>query len=102
MFLPSGDVNPFKDSPIMGHGKYRTTGQAIGEMELTAYLARGAKDFINYSRGDTSMQDSIEFMNNLLGLGVTIKNKEGYNLGASSLRNSLGEMKVKFRLKNKK
>lgn len=102
MFMPDGDINPFKDSPIMSHGKYRTTGQKIGEMELTAYLARGAKQFIEYSRGDTSTQDSIEFMNNLLGLGVTIKNEEGYNMGASSLRNSLGEMKVKFRLKNKK
>jgi DNA-directed RNA polymerase beta subunit len=102
LFMPDGDINPFKDSPILGHGQYRTTGQKIGEMELSAYLSRGAKQFIEYSRGDTSAQDAIEFMNNLLGLGVTIKNEQGYNMGASSLRNSLGEMKVKFRLKNKK
>jgi hypothetical protein len=102
LFMPDGDINPFKDSPILGHGQYRTTGQKIGEMELSAYLSRGAKQFIEYSRGDTSAQDAIEFMNNLLGLGVTIKNEQGYNMGASSLRSSLGEMKVKFRLKNKK
>lgn len=102
LFMPDGDINPFKDSPILGHGQYRTTGQKIGEMELSAYLSRGAKQFIDYSRGDTSAQDAIEFMNNLLGLGVTIKNEQGYNMGASSLRNSLGEMRVKFRLKNKK
>jgi DNA-directed RNA polymerase beta subunit len=102
MFLPDGDINPFKDSPILGHGKYRTTGQMIGEMELTAYLARNAREFIEYSRGDTSKQDAIEFLNNLLGLGITVKNEQGYNMGASSLRSSLGEMKTRFRLKNKK
>ena len=101
MFMPNGDINPFKASPILGHGGYRTTGQSVGEMELWSYLSKGAKKFVEHSRGDTYKQDSMEFMNNLLGLGITIKNDEGYNLGASSLRNSLGEMKVKFRLKNK-
>ena len=99
MFFPDGDVNPFKASPILGHGSYRSTGQSIGEMELWTYLSKGSKKFIDYSRGDTYAQDSMEFMNNLLGLGLTIKNDEGYNMGASSLRNSLREMKVKFRLK---
>lgn len=101
MYLPDGDINPFKASPILGRGAYRPTGQAIGEMELSCYLANNAKEFIEYSRGDTSTQDSIEFMNNLIGLGLTIKNEQGYNMGASSLRNSLNDMKTKFRLKKK-
>ena len=94
-----GDINPYKDDPIMGHGKYRTEGQSIGEMELAAYLSRGARKFIDYSRKDTTEQDSLEFMNNLLGLGIVIKNDSGYNIGASSLRDSLNDMKVKFRVK---
>lgn len=101
MYMPDGDINPFKASPILGRGAYRPTGQAIGEMELSCYLANNAKDFIEYSRGDTSTQDSMEFMNNLIGLGLTIKNEQGYNMGASSLRNSLNDMKTKFRLKKK-
>lgn len=28
------DVNEFKDDPIMGRGRYRQTGQKIGEIEI--------------------------------------------------------------------
>ena len=95
-----GMVNEYKDSPILGHGKYRETGQMIGEMELSAYLARNVRQFINYSRGDTARQDSLEFVNNLLGLGLTIQDDSGYNLGGSGgLKDRLNKMKVKFRLK---
>ena len=97
-----GMVNEFKDSPILGHGEYRKTGQAIGEMELSAYLARNVKPFIEYSRGDTAKQDSLEFINNLLGLGLTIQDDAGYNLGGSGgLKDRLNQMKVKFRVKKK-
>ena len=95
-----GMVNEYKDSPILGHGKYRETGQMIGEMELSAYLARNVRQFIDYSRGDTARQDSLEFVNNLLGLGLTIQDDSGYNLGGSGgLKDRLNKMKVKFRLK---
>ena len=42
-----------------------------GEMELTAYLARSANDFIDQARGDTAKIDNQLFLNNLLGLGLT-------------------------------
>lgn len=96
------DVNEFKDSPICGRGKYRVTGQKVGEMELTALLARGSKDFIETARKDTVQEDNQIFLNNLLGLGLTISDEKGYNQGGSSLKNQLNQMKVKFRLKNQK
>ena len=96
------DINEYKDSPIMGRGKYRTTGQKIGEMELSAYLARGAKEFIESARGDTAQEDNQIFLNNLLGLGLTVTDSKGYNQGGSNLKGRLGDMKVKFRLKNQK
>ena len=71
-------------------------------MELSAYLARNVKPFIEYSRGDTAKQDSLEFINNLLGLGLTIQDDAGYNLGGSGgLKDRLNQMKVKFRVKKK-
>ncbi len=96
------DVNEFKDDPIMGRGRYRTTGQKIGEMELSAYLSRNAKDFIESARGETAAEDNQRFLNNLLGLGLTITDTKGYNQGGSALKGRLGDMKVKFRLKNQK
>lgn len=96
------DVNEWKDSPIMGRGRYRVTGQIVGEMELTALLARGAKGFIESARGDTSIVDNQTFLNHLLGLGLTITDSKGYNQGGSALKDRVNEMKVKFRLKNQK
>ena len=96
------DVNERKDSPIMGKGKYRTTGQKIGEMELSAYLSRSAHDFIAETRKDTAQEDNQTFLNNLLGLGLTISDEHGYNQGGSALKSKLNQMKVKFRLKNQK
>ncbi len=96
----NGLVNPLKEDPIMGHGKYRSTGQKIGEMELSALLARNVRGFISDARGDERASNS-EFLCNLMGLGMTVKNEAGYNLGGSGgLRDKLGQMKVKFRLKN--
>ena len=96
------DINEWKDAPIMGRGKYRMTGQKIGEMELTALLARNAKDFIEGARGDTAAIDNQQFLNHLLGLGLTVTDSKGYNQGGSSLKGRLGDMKVKFKLKNQK
>jgi hypothetical protein len=96
------DVNEYKDSPIMGRGGYREKGQIIGEMELAAYLSRGAKPFIEASRGDTAKQENQLFLNNLLGLGLTVVDEKGYKQGGSSLKERLGDMKVKFRIKNQK
>lgn len=96
------DVNEFKDSPIMGRGKYRRTGQILGEMELSVYLARNAKEFIDQARGDSAKEDSQVFLNNLLGLGLTVTDSKGYNQGGSNLKGRLGDMKIKFRLKNQK
>lgn len=96
------DVNERKDSPIMGKGKYRTTGQKIGEMELSAYLSRSAHSFIAEARKDTAQEDNQTFLNNLLGLGLTVSDEHGYNQGGSALKSKLNQMKVKFRLKNQK
>lgn len=96
------DVNEFKNDPIMGRGRYRQTGQKIGEMELSAYLSRNAKDFLDSARGDTAAEDNQRFLNHLLGLGLTVTDSKGYNQGGSSLKSRLGDMKVKFRLKNQK
>lgn len=96
------DINEYKDSPISGKGRYRATGQKIGEMELVAYKARAANDFLKQARGNTEVEDNQMFLNNLLGIGLTVSSKEGYNQGGSSLRKRISDMKVKFRLKNSK
>ena len=96
------DINEWKNDPIMGKGKYRVTGQKIGEMELNAYLARNAKAFIESARGDAAAVENQTFLNHLLGLGLTITDTKGYNQGGSSLKTRLGDMKIKFRLKNQK
>lgn len=93
------DINEWKDDPIMGSGKYRKTGQKIGEMELNALLARGVDKFIESARGETSKEDNQMFLNNLLGLGITITDRKGYNQGGSDLKDRLGEMKIKYRRK---
>jgi len=94
------DIDQWFGSPIMGKGQYRTTGQSIGEMELSAYLAKGATDFIKEARGDTAFEDNQVFLNNLLGLGLTVTDSKGYNQGGSSLKTRVNELKTKFKLKN--
>lgn len=94
-----GGVNFRKDQPILGRGLYRETGQKIGEMELWALLSRNAKEYIQSARGETAKEDNQKFLNNLLGLGLTIKDDKGYNQGGSDLKNQLAGMKTKFRLK---
>jgi hypothetical protein len=95
-------IDAHKDSPIMRRGAYRPEGQIIGEMELAAYLSRGANEFIQNSRSDTAREDNQIFLNNLLGLGLTVVDEKGYKQGGSSLKERLDGMKVKFRIKNQK
>lgn len=94
------DINPKRDQPILGRGKYRETGQVIGEMELAVLLSRNAKEFIKEIRKDTAREDNQMFLNNLLGLGLTVTDSKGYNQGGSNLKEQLEKMKTKFRIKN--
>ncbi len=94
------DVSSKRDEPILGKGRYRLTGQKIGEDELSALLSRNAREFIIEVRKDTAREDNQLFLNNLLALGLTISDEEGFNQGGSSLKNDLKNMKTKFRLKN--
>ena len=94
-----GGVNFRKDQPILGRGLYRETGQKIGEMELWALLSRNARAYIQSARGETAKEDNQKFLNNLLGLGLTVKDDKGYNQGGSNLKSQLAGMKTKFRLK---
>ncbi len=96
------DVNSRKDEPILGRGRYRIEGQKIGEDELSALLSRNAREFISGTRKDTAREDNQLFLNNLLALGLTISDEEGFNQGGSSLKSDLKTMKTKFRLKNQK
>ena len=66
------DTNPKRDEPIMGRGKFRLTGQKIGEMELSALLSRNARQFLQKARESTAREDNQIFLNNLLGLGLTV------------------------------
>ena len=95
------DVSPKRDQPIMGKGKYRETGQKIGEMELSVLLSRNAKTFIEEARQDSAKEFNQMFLNNLLGLGLTVTDSKGYNQGGSNLKEQLEKMKTKFRIKNK-
>lgn len=65
-------------------------------------LSRNAKQYIEAARKDSAKQDNQEFLNNLLGLGLTVVDESGYNQGGSSLKADLNKMKTKFRLKNQR
>lgn len=75
--------------PLMGRGRYRSEGQKIGEMELSALLARNAKAFIEASRKDTAKVDNQLFLNNLLALGLRVVDESGYNQGGSDLKEQM-------------
>ena len=68
-------------------------------MELSVLLSRNATQFIEGSRHDTVKEDNQTFLNNMLGLGMTIVDEKGYNQGGSDLKAKLAGMKTKFRLK---
>lgn len=47
----------------MGRGKYRLTGQKIGEMELSVLLSRNARPFLQKARESTAREDNQIFLN---------------------------------------
>lgn len=71
-------------------------------MELSVLLSRNATKFIEGSRHDTVKEDNQTFLNNMLGLGMTIVDEKGYNQGGSNLKSQIGSMKRKFRIKGQK
>lgn len=80
-------------------GRYRAEGQKIGEMELAVLQSRGANKFIESSRIDSAKVDSQLFLNNLLGLGMTVVDDEGYRVGGSNLKEQMLRMKNKYKVK---
>ena len=70
----------------MGKGRYRQTGQKIGEMELAVLLSRNADQFISGARKDTAKEDNQMFLNNLLGLGLTVVDDKGFNQGGLKIK----------------
>lgn len=63
-------------------------------------LSRNADQFIGGARKDTAKEDNQMFLNNLLGLGLTVVDDKGFNQGGSSLKKELNDLKIKFRRKN--
>lgn len=89
-----------KIEPIAGRGRYRKTGQIIGEYELWALLSRGNRKFIQSARRDSEVLQNQEFLDNLLGLGIMITDSKGYAQGGSNLKNQLQKMKTKYKFRN--
>jgi hypothetical protein len=101
-YQPGGINNPNVDQPSLGKGLYRETGQKISEQDLSVLLSRNAKAYIKAARGDKAKEDSQTFLNNLLGLGLTVVDQEsGYRLGGSSIKTDMEAMKNKFRAKKR-
>lgn len=67
---------------------------------MAVLLSRNAKQFIENARKDTAKEDNQMFLNNLLGLGLTVVDDKGYFQGGSSIKRDLEAMKIKFRRKN--
>lgn len=70
-----------------------------GEMELAVLQSRGATKFIEASRSDKAKTQSQMFLNNLLGLGMTVVDDEGYRVGGSNLKEQMVRMKNKYKVK---
>lgn len=101
--LFGNEIDPRRDEPVLGKGRYRQgAGQKIGEMELAVLLARGNRGYVESARKDTVREDNQTFLNNLLGLGLTVSDDKGYRQGGSSYKESLNKMKTKFKLKGQK
>lgn len=96
------DISFRRDEPILGRGRYRETGQKIEEQALSVLLSRNARSYIEAARKGSDREQNQLFLNNLLGLGLTVSTEEGYRQGGSSFRTDIGKMKTKFRLKNQK
>jgi hypothetical protein len=101
-YQPGGINNPNIDEPSLHKGKYRVTGQKISEQDLSVLLSRNAKAYIQAARGDQAKESNQEFLNNLLGLGLSVVDQDtGYRIGGSSIKADIEGMKNKFRLKKR-
>jgi DNA-directed RNA polymerase beta subunit len=86
----SGKVTPSiinRDAPIAGKGKYRMEGQKIGEMEMWSLLSYNQGEFIASIRTD-EVSDNYSFFNNLLMIGLNLKNDN------QSVVNTDGDRKI--------
>ena len=101
-YQPGGINNPNIDAPSLHKGLYRETGQKISEQDLSVLLSRNARAYIQAARGDRAKEDNQNFLNSLLGLGLTVVDQDtGYRLGGSSVKADMEAMKNKFRAKRK-
>lgn len=96
------DINPKRNEPILGHGRYRETGQKIGEQELAILLSRNNKTFLNSVRAQSAQEDNQTFLNSLLGLGLSVVGDDGYLQGGSSLKSEMKGLKTKFKPRNRR
>jgi len=64
------------EEPVMGRGKYRFTGQKIGEMELWVLISQGIEKFVQ-DQSDTMKSSQYQFLNELLLSGYFIQDAHG-------------------------
>ncbi len=83
-------------TPIAPRGAIRTTGQKIGELELSALISRGAFKYIRSYRGVKEREQNQRFVDNLLSLGLMIVDPNGYPIGGSALKTRVENMKKKY------
>lgn len=95
-------TNGKKSEPITGRGRYRDTGQKIGEMETYALLSRNVKKFIRTYREGSEREQNQRFLDNLMALGLMVVDDKGYAQGGSALKTSIEDMKKKYGLKGEK
>lgn len=62
-------------TPVLGKGTYRSLGQKIGEQEMWSLSSYGMTKYLNSIRTD-EYEDNYSFLNNMLMLGMTVKNHE--------------------------
>jgi hypothetical protein len=91
-----------KTEPITGRGRYRDTGQKIGELETYALLSRNVKKFIHTYREGSEREQNQRFLDNLMALGLMVVDDKGYAQGGSALKTSIENMKKKYGLKSEK
>lgn len=95
-------TNGKKSEPITGRGRYRDTGQKIGEMETYALLSRNVKKFIHTYREGSEKEQNQRFLDNLMALGLMVVDDKGYAQGGSALKTSIESMKKKYGLESGK
>lgn len=64
------------EEPVMGRGKYRFTGQSIGEMESWILLETGSEEFLT-KQSETMKTSQYQFLNELLLSGYYIQDPYG-------------------------